>query len=92
MKHPGLAVAALSLSHMTAKPGSLGKVKGKNNAAQRVGWGCLTFGWLSPKYSGPAIAVLGGGGSASPARRRASISALMRFRICRTGSEGWGMG
>lgn len=41
----------------------------------------LTLGWLRPKYSGPAMAVLGGGGSASPARRRASISALIRFRI-----------
>ena len=41
----------------------------------------LTLGWLSPKYSGPAIAVLGGGGRPSPALRRASISALMRFRI-----------
>jgi len=28
-----------------------------------------TSGWLRPKYSGPAIAVLGGGGRSSPAAR-----------------------
>ena len=27
----------------------------------------MTSGWVSPKYSGPAMAVLGGGGSGSPA-------------------------
>jgi len=43
----------------------------------------VTSGWLRPKYSGPAMAVLGGGGRSSPARRRASISALMRFSTCR---------
>jgi len=37
--------------------------------------------WLKPKYSGPAMAVFGGGGKSSPAWRRASISELMRFRI-----------
>ena len=42
-----------------------------------------TSGWFRPKYSGPAMAVLGGGGSASPAARRASISPLMRFSTCR---------
>ena len=29
----------------------------------------MTSGWVSPKYSGPAMAVLGGGGSGSPASR-----------------------
>ena len=43
-------------------------------------------GELKPKYSGPAMAVLGGGGSACPAARRAAISALMRCSTC--GREG----
>eukprot|EP00955_Chlamydomonas_euryale_P019791 211054-Chlamydomonas_euryale.AAC.1 len=46
-----------------------------------------TSGWLSPKYSGPAMAVLGGGGSAWPSRRRASISSLIRRRICAGGDN-----
>ena len=46
-----------------------------------------TSGWLKPKYSGPAIAVLGAGGRSSPARRRASISPLMRFSTCHAGSD-----
>jgi hypothetical protein len=37
---------------------------------------------LSPKYSGPAMAVRGGGGRFSPAAMRWVMVALMRFRIC----------
>ena len=39
----------------------------------------ITSSWLRPKYSGPAMAVLGGGGRSSPAALLASISALMRL-------------
>ena len=41
-----------------------------------------TSGWFRPKYSGPAMAVLGGGGRSSPAALLASISPLMRFSTC----------
>lgn len=34
------------------------------------------------------MAVLGGGGRSSPAARRPSISALMRFNTCREGKQG----
>lgn len=37
---------------------------------------------LSPKYSGPAMAVRGGGGRFSPAAMRCAMVALMRLRIC----------
>ena len=43
----------------------------------------FTSGWFRPKYSGPAMAVLGGGGRSSPAALLASISALMRFSTWR---------
>jgi len=51
------------------------------DGTRESGWPC-TSGWLRPKYSGPAMAVLGGGGRFSPALRRASISELMRFSTC----------
>ena len=48
----------------------------------------VTSTWFSPKYSGPARAVFGGGGRSWPAWRLASISSLMRCRICRRAEQG----
>jgi hypothetical protein len=41
----------------------------------------MTVGSLRPKYSGPAIAVRGGGGRSSPAAMRCVMTLLMRLRI-----------
>ena len=66
---------------MVGSQATVAQSRAPKRAAAAATARCRTLCWLNPKYSGPAMAVFGGGGRSSPALRRASISELMRLRI-----------
>lgn len=83
-----LAVTSLDISKISARVFVCGymyipdRMKNSQCSLQKCRRAAPTSGWLKPKNSGPAMAVLGAGGRSSPAFRRDSMTALMRLWIC----------